>query len=388
MKKLNKEYIFKNIFYYLSGIIIIFLYIVSLIRGFRWPSSWVMTNHLITGFIPRALAGNIIKLFLGINLYKKQVLYTIILITSCIFIIYIIFNIIKLVCKKKNLLCLFIFFVFAISPYAKYFLHESGYFEQYGYILGIILIEIALKKNSKITSILAIIFAAISVGISETNLFLVVPFLFVISIIKILKEDTNAIKKSVLLIIGFIPIIIYSLLAFQILQPSKENIVSLYEEGQKYVNFDVREDTYYYAYGDRTNQQEWKRTLHPIPYQAVVYPLALVFIVAFYLYKSNKKIAIIYAVLSILVGIFNYSIVILAWDLDRYYFCIFMQIFIISLYVIKEFLTDYKVLKKDYILLIIFLVMCLFICNYEFYLFDGATYLRNINDVVIELNNY
>lgn len=380
--------ILNNSMYLTFSIITIILYIKFSIIGFRWPSSWVMTNHLITGMIPRAFVGNIISLFLGVRLYKKTTLYTIILSISLIFIIYIIYNIVKLGLKNKSLLCLGILFVFVTSPYSKYFLHEAGYFEQYGYIFGIILIEVALRKGTKLTLVMSFIFSLISVLICETNLFLVIPFLYSISIIKIFEEKINIKKRVLIFSICFLPIVLYSLLSFHILQPTSNYMNNLYKNNQKYVDFDVRKDVYYYAWADRSNKQIWGRTLHPIAPQCIIYPLILIFIISFFLCKiGHKKIAIVYSILSILVGIFNYSIVIVAWDIDRYYFCIFMQIFIISLYIIRKFLSNYHPKGMEFIPLLMFLIISIFLSDYEFYLFDNAKYLKNMNDVFKEVSN-
>ena len=228
------------------------MYIKNTITGFRWPSAWVMTNHLVTGPIPRAFMGNLIKIIAGVNLYRKEVLKTIILITSIIFIIYIICGI----AIKKKLLLLCIYAVFAVSTYAKYYLHESGYFEQYGHLLAILLLEITLRKNAKISLILSSIFAFISDLISETNLFLVIPLLFMIPAVKIFKENKNVVKRFIILILLFIPTVVYSIIASYI-PPTMEVVIDLYNEGQKYVNFEVREDVYKYIYEVRSPAETW-----------------------------------------------------------------------------------------------------------------------------------
>lgn len=215
--KIQKKYIFTFI---ASGIIL--LYLVFSMMGFRWASTYVRTNHVITwkyGYIPRTFANQIASFFLGDKLYSQAFLNLWILGIAGLFLLYIVFSVIETVAIKRNVLCVVVFFVFSISPYAKYYLHEAGYYEQYSYILGIVLLEVARKKKWYITFACAVVFSFLSVLFSETNLFLIIPFLFSIAFLEIVEAKQKAVKRTILLLAGFIPAIVYSMMAFFIKVP-------------------------------------------------------------------------------------------------------------------------------------------------------------------------
>ena len=381
--KIQKKYIFTFI---ASGIVL--LYLVFSMMGFRWASTYVRTNHVITwkyGYIPRTFANQIASFFLGDRLYNQAFLNIWILGISGLFLLYIIFSVVETVAIKHNVLCTVVFFAFSISPYAKYYLHEAGYYEQYGYLLGIVLLEVARKKKWNITFACAVVFAFLSVLFSETNLFLVIPFLFSIVFLEIVAAKQNTVKRTILLVTGFVPAIVYSLMAFFIKVP-KERMEKIAEWNRQCVDFPLRNDVYQYFWDDRSNAELWGRELRSIPIPCVIYPLIFAAVIAFILYQVNKKVAISYFLVCILCGWVRYSIVVVAWDLDRYYFCIFMQVFMITIYVMKKYLINYELCKRDIKALLLLIIMGFGMTKFEFELFDDEKYLRNIHDLLEKMN--
>ncbi len=376
----------KYMFTFIAGGIIL-LYLAFSIMGFRWASTYVRTNHVITwkyGYIPRALANHIAAFFLGDRLYSQAFLNIWILGIAGLFLLYIIFSVIETVAIRRNMLCMVVFFAFSISPYAKYYLHEAGYYEQYGYLLGIVLLETARKKKWSITFACAVVFAFLSTLFSETNLFLIIPFLFSIAFLEIVEQNEKTVKRTILLLAGFVPAIVYSLLAFFIKVP-RERMEKMEEWNRQSVDFSLRNDVYQYFWDDRSVAEIWGRELRPIPVPCVIYPLIFAAVIAFILYQVNKKVAISYFLVCILCGLANYSIVIVAWDLDRYYFCIFMQVFMITIYVIKKYLIDYELCRRDMAALLLLIIMALGMTKFEFKLFDDKKYLRSLQDLLEKL---
>lgn len=96
----------------------------------------------------------------------------------------------------------------------------------------------------------------------------------------------------------------------------------------------------------------------------------------------NKKIAVSYFVLSALCAVFNYSIVILAWDLYRYYFCIYIQIFFLTLYIIKKYLYDYKLSRDEIFYFVIYALAIAGMGRFELTLFDDMEYSRTWREVL------
>lgn len=352
--------------------------------GFRWPGIYVMTNHLITskyGFVPRTMISTILELIVGDQIYKYQFWYFWILLISFIFIAYIITVTIREVIFKENILFFLFMASFVLSPYPKYYIHEAGYFEQYGYLLLILLIEVSLKERTKKTCILASFFSFTAVLISETNLFLIVPCLFTIGFLEIIKTEKIRIDSFVGYVLTFVPSIMYSLFSFFIRVPkTKMDLIS--EVCNQKANFPLRQDVFAYFWNDRSNADSWGRSLHAIPINCIITPLLLVIVITILLYNANKKrIAATYFVMSVLIGLFNYSIVIVAWDLHRYYWCIYMQIFILTIYVTRRYLRNHILEKHEWGYLALMIIAYVGMSGFEFDLFDGAQYLKTIQEM-------
>lgn len=396
MKICIKKETQKNLIWIIIGVVSIILYLYRSMIGFRWPSIYVMSNHVVTSkfcFMPRTLVSNIVKLLVGDNLYKRTTLYVLILGVASAFIIYVAYNIAKYVIFNKNILFFFFFFSFIISPYAKYFLHEAGYYEQYGYLLGLLLVEIASKKNLsgwKTVSIYSSLFSLVSVLISETNLFLIVPFMFSIAVIDIVSSNEKIIRRFIFLFLIYIPSVLYSLAANLIRIP-KEMVDKIQEYDLERVDFYVV-DIYKYFWNDRSNQDIWGRTLHEIPIECIILPAMLVFIIFIIVLIQgggiNKKIAVSYFTLCALCGLFNYSIVIMAWDLSRYYFCIYMQIFIITFYILKRHFVTYQLKKYEMVYFMLYILAIIGMSKFEFDLFDGRVYLRTVQEMLNEIKGF
>jgi hypothetical protein len=381
---------FVKLIYIVAAIIIIGLYAWNSMVGFRWPSLYVMTNHIITskfGFVPRTLIGTVLERIIGTTLYNKYFLWAFILAVAAGFVLYVICMIVKLVAIEQNPLALILFLIFVLSPYTKYYLHEAGYYEQYGYILGILLIEVGKKRTWRVTAPLSAFLALIAALISETNLFLIIPFMFTIPFLQIVEEKEHWFRRTIGLGLMYIPSVFYSLLISLYLVPEwimYKNIA----EHDLYANFTPREDVYWYFVFDRSNEELWGRTLHSIPAWCVIYPLLIVALVAFILWKKDRWLSAMYAVMCIGCGVATYLIVIVAWDLDRYYFCIFMQILFVTLFVLRRYLKKYKLCMQDGIFMGVIFVISLFLNHFRFELFDYAQYLNTLDDMIRTITTF
>ena len=71
-----------------------------------------------------------------------------------------------------------------------------------------------------------------------------------------------------------------------------------------------------------------------------------------------------------------------AWDLDRYYFNTFISIFFVSIFTIAKFIPDLKIKKTDMIPICIMLAVCFALSVNRFELFDEAVYNESWNDFI------
>jgi hypothetical protein len=353
-----------------------------------------MTSTVITyrfGFVPRSLIGSVVSIFVGDNLYKKVVLYTIIIVTALLFMIWIVYLLVDYVWRNPNIVGLVVLIVYVFSPYAKFYLHEMGYYEQYGYILTILLIYLLPRLDIKKGILLSAIFGLIILLISETNAFLVLPSVFFITLIRIIM-DTSTMKtyihNIVWLCVSYIPSLVYCIFVWVVKVPT-ELVDRLYSYDKAHItDFYFVENVHYYLSGDRSNADVWGRYFREISKECILYPIILIVFVSLLIYNyKGVKLMILYVLTSVISGFCSYVICILAWDLNRYYFGIYMSILFITIYIINNYMRNIKWDKKDISLIIMMFIAVFAICDYKFWLFDGAEYNASWGDFFNMISN-
>lgn len=386
IQKKSKE----NMAFGLIAILICGIYLWNSMVGFRWPSLFVMTNHVVNckfGFVPRTLIGTICIALFGELAYKKIFLYVLILGVAALFICFISYLVIRLIAVEHNIFAVFFFFIYAIGPYTKYYIHEAGYFEQYGFLLGMLLLWIAKKKKWLLTAIAAAVFALISVLISETNLFLIIPFMFSIPLLMIVEERTHWFRRTFALGMMFVPSVIYSLGISLYLVPENQ-MYQIINDNRRFADFPLREDVYWYFVFDRSSEDVWGRTLHAIPVQLILFPLLIVFMTWLILLKIDKLVAIVYVLLSIGCGLASYITVIVSWDVYRYYFCIYIQIMFVTLYVMERYFKKVCFSRKECSCMCVLGLLGILMSTYRMELFDYARYLNTLDEMIYTITNF
>jgi hypothetical protein len=311
----------------------------------------------------------------------------IIILTGSIFVIWTLALLFKSTINFTNPAMMVLIMIFALSPFAKYYLHEMGYYEQYGYVLAILLCVFWKKINIYIVPAIC---SFLSLLISESNVFLVVPIIFAFSFFTIINESSRLkeMGKKILILLGtYIPHIVYCLVIWFVKIPEDLMLkIQEYDRNKvnntfRYANFVFREDVHLYMSGDRSNADVWERTLRPIHPWCVVTTLVLIIFVSYIIYKEKKnlKLLLSYIVVSIAVALGAYIIVFVAWDLARYYFNIFISVFFVSIFVLKYYIGDIK-FNSDYVFVILFVFLAVVgIAENRLYLFDKATYNETWN---------
>ena len=367
--------------------------LISFMSGFRWPSDYILTNHVISyrqGFLPRSLVGAIGYAIFGVKWYSWKYMSVVIMLTGLIFVLWICALLLKSGYDFNNPALFVIIAAFAISPYAKYYLHEMGYYEQYGYVLLILLVYACKKDSTWRTYILPAIVGFIALLISESNMFLIVPVTFAFSFITIMnsKKGKDIIKSTLYLFLTYIPHIIYSILIFEVKVPLEKIIAiqsydrAMVNASSLHFNFNFREDVHLYMSGDRSNADSWGRALRPIPIWCVAMTALLIIFVAYCIYRSHhdKKLVFSYALSAVAVALADYSIMIVAWDLERFYFTIFISVLFVSIYTLKKY--EIKNIPTGEFLLIsaIFILAYVGMSSNRLGLFDEAVYNNTWND--------
>lgn len=142
--------------------------------------------------------------------------------------------------------------------------------------------------------------------------------------------------------------------------------------------FSFREDMHMY-FCNRSPDEYWPKMLHAIPVWCVVYPLlVIVFVSAVLYFEKGIRHMLSYAVSALGAGICAYAICILAWDLDRFYFCIFMSVFLISAFVVQRYLAGIRFRKRYAYMAIALVFVIIGISGNRFLLFDGVQYNESI----------
>ena len=384
-------------------IVILYLLSASFACGFRWPSNYVLTNHVITyiyGFVPRSLVGTIGNLIFGYKWYSWKYMSFVIMAVGGVFVLWSSYEIVRSGYKFKNPGMLTLMAVFAVSPFARYYLHEMGYYEQYGYVLLIIILLFFLKDRIADVYIIPALAGILSLVISESNAFLVLPVFFVYSFICIVNDERpknvrERLKHLAVLAVIYIPHVIYTVLIWVIKVP-EEKVIRLQDHDRDMVNngfggynFVFREDVHLFLSGDRSNADKWERQLHPVHMWIIFYCIIVIVLTMYFLYryKNSKKLILTYLISSVAAGFAAYIIVLVGWDLDRYFFNMFMSIFFVSAFVLKKYLSEIDLEKRDIILMVLLFIAALFLGGNRLELFDDAVYNENWSQFLIRFTS-
>lgn len=194
--------------YFVCCLGILWLFFQHLMQGFRWPSDCVLTCHLIScrfGWLPRSLVGTVGTALFGGNWYQRNTMDIVIIGTAFVFILWFIYECVNYA-RNKCFVGMILFFIFSFSPYASYYLHEMGYFEQYGYAVCVVLMlfvfpKFPARKNWIICSAAGFVL----LFVTESNMFLVVPILCAQAFLGIINDGTiSNTKKELCLMGGFL----------------------------------------------------------------------------------------------------------------------------------------------------------------------------------------
>ena len=383
-----------------SSVILIIFVAYFLLKGFacgyRWPSNYILTNHVITyiyGFIPRGLVGAIGNLIFGYKWYSWKYMSAVIMAVGLFFVAWMVYELIRNGYDFRNPVMVTLIMLFALSPYAKYYLHEMGYFEQYGYAMIAVMMMFFLKGRKLDVYVIPCVIGFISLLVSESNAFLILPVTFIFTLLSIINDNTfktvkEYVKPAAVLVFSYIPHIIYTIVVWVIKVPD-DLVIKLQDHDRDMVyfgfggyNFVFREDVHPFLSGDRSNQSIWPRQLRPVPVWSVAMCLLVVVFVTYMIYahKKDMKLMVSYAAGAIAAGLGTYSILIVGWDLDRFYFCIFMSVFLVSVFVTKKYLTDIKINTMDAFIVCILLLAGIGIGVNRLQLFDEAVYNEGWKD--------
>ena len=119
-------------------------------------------------------------------------------------------------------------------------------------------------------------------------------------------------------------------------------------------------------------------------YCIIVIVLTMYFL---YRYKNSKKLILTYLISSVAAGFAAYIIVLVGWDLDRYFFNMFMSIFFVSAFVLKKYLSEIDLEKRDIILMVLLFIAALFLGGNRLELFDDAVYNENWSQFLIRFTS-
>lgn len=388
---MEKNSLYKRIISFIAVAVALYELLFSLSHGFRWPSDYVLTNHVISyvyGFFPRAIVGTIGNLIFGDKWYIWKYPSLVILGVSFIFVLWMIYEIIQSGYCFRNVPLFILCFVFALSPYCQYYFDDAGYYEQYGYALLVITLLFFMKDRILDVYVVPCAVGFISLIISETNAFLILPVTFMLTALSIINDKTeqafsDIAKRTAILFATYIPHMIY-IIAVWFYKVPKDLVLKLQDHDRYMVehvrgdipNFSFREDVHPFYYGDRSNQDVWPRMLRPVPLWSVALCILIILFTAYFFYKytKNMKLTLSYIAGTTLTGLGCYSILIVGWDVDRYYFTIFMSVFFVTVYSIKKYMPKVTADIYDLFFIAIVFVASIGIGTHQLNLFDDREY--------------
>lgn len=380
--------------YVMAGVVAVLL-LFDVYSGFRWPGTWAMTSHVMNykfGFMPRSLVGTAGHLVFGDYWYTSSLLlFSAMLFISVLLIGYFFYLIYRLILKEEKWLAGLVLFFMAFAGYPAFLMHESGYFEQYGYVFCLILTELALKKGYYVTLAASAVFAFLSVVISETNAFMVCPVLGMIVLAKYLEEEPGIqIKKLSVTAAAYIPALIYSYIAGTFRMPLEkcEEVIQYYVS--KGLDFEFRTSAVYLL-NNRTPEAEFQYgVFKAFPTEAFLYPALLILLTAVYLYyTADKKTVVSYVLFSSAGAFCSYFLCTMAWDFQRDMFGMMMAVFLFSIYYLRRYRKP-ELPEKLQIGLIVFSIVAMIVLGrFQIPVLDEGCYYRTLrqlgNDILLRL---
>ncbi len=85
---------------------------------------------------------------------------------------------------------------------------------------------------------------------------------------------------------------------------------------------------------------------------------------------------------SVVVGLAPYLITIIAWDLERFFFCSYMSVFLLTVFTVKRFMHEVKVSMEILTVILIVPVSYMGMSKNRFGLFDDVTYIENFSSLI------
>lgn len=363
------------------------LLLFDVYAGFRWPGTWAMTSHIMDytyGFIPRGFVGAVGHFLFRDYWYTSSLLlFSVMLAVTFLLFVYFLYNIWRLAAAEQKFSAALILGIFTVSAYPAFIIHESGYFEQYGYVLAAILIEISLRCKFSVVLAASAAFSFLAVLISETNAFMVCPILGSIVVFKLLEEKKIFEFKKLAVIAGsYIPTFLYCIIAGTYRMPvgKCEEMISYYSSRE--IDFALRTSAIYLL-NNRTPESTFQYgTLKLFPLQSYFYPLLLIALTGIFLYYSAGKLQMFcYLIMTFISAVCSYILCITAWDFQRDMLGMMMAVIFLSLYWMQRVRED-KIPKRIRILLII-LVFVAMIGLYDFQIpvLDEGCYYKTLEQL-------
>lgn len=278
--------------------------------------------------------------------------------------------------------------VFAISPAAKYYLHEMGYYEQYGYLFIIIMCYVCNKYSKLTTYIIPATASFVAIFISESNAFLVVPVIAAFSFMSIMDRDsdrTEKIRNCLVLLATYVPHLLYCIFIW-IYRVPESTVYALQDHDRmmvnetfSYPNFYFREDAHLFMGSGRLQRSQdeiWKIRPHRMHIWCLALIAIMVLFVMYFMYMKNvsNRMILSYLIMSVFTGGAGYSICLLAWDLERFYFNAYMSVFLLSVFVARKYLKQTKITHSLSLVILIVFISSMGMSKNRFGLFDYARY--------------
>lgn len=353
--KYSARYYGEKVARYAAFVLVALLIFSSIVSGFRIPGRYVLSQYMLTyqfGFIPRGLIGSVMRLLCGDAFFTYLPHVILALGTTLLFFLWLLYTGYRACLGKDTFLIAVLIGWFTVCCYGAYYTFESGYYEQFGYVFVILLIEqIARKKDGSQRYIVwSAVYMALSCLISETNAFLVCPLLVFITFLQIWKEHGQDWKRCVRVLVKaclmYLPSGVFCVIVnfYRVPEETVQKLIEVVRE--RTTLFPYLEALGGVMYGPRTPVVDWftpftwrkPQTFVLIVLAAAI--LTITFFIAFY-WKDWKKAAI-YFITTVVLAFLTYSIVFVAWDFDRYYCCMVVTNLLFSIYILKVFAADGK----------------------------------------------
>ncbi|MBF0474505.1 MAG: hypothetical protein HQK59_01530 [Deltaproteobacteria bacterium] len=227
----------------------LFVLSLSILKGLRAPNLWAANHYVLNyseGLIRRGLFGTIGLMLFGDVFYKYRTLFVIAFGIMALWLIYLLLQSYKVSAKNSPFqMCILVFFA---SPAMVFFVHEVGFFDQFGFLVTIGFIFHCRTLKHNLLAVIIGLSGSLLAFVHEGLVFIYLPVMLLALVCQGYSDETAAPpsrRYKILLLISCLPAIISLILLAGKGPISSSQLERLVAQIGPHIDFGIRLDIFH-----------------------------------------------------------------------------------------------------------------------------------------------